>query len=283
MASHMQQASRNMDDRTNATSPARFLRATLFIEAESSREGLATDDRAVAWPRLNEPATTCNASTSSTDGATDAHAPEPAAVQLDEKALESMRSRIVGELYKSSYHRVYGFARRLVSDDDAEEITHEAYVRLLRVRNLETMSVSVAYLLRIVENIIRRRYGRAQRYHQILELSGRVAQVREAEFDAPSGSGLSLRGVGHAGFRGHDDERMRAALGQLTPSEQSVVRLIVCEGLDYQAAAISLDVPISTITNWKHRALVKLKQLVEVDQPACGRHRGSARVGLVAG
>lgn len=59
-----------------------------------------------------------------------------------------------------------------------------------------------------------------------------------------------------------DAARLEMVLGQLTHEEQAAVRLIVCEGLDYQAAARSLGVPVSTINNWKHRGLSKLKQLV---------------------
>ncbi|MFM7261741.1 MAG: RNA polymerase sigma factor, partial [bacterium] len=52
-------------------------------------------------------------------------------------------------------------------------------------------------------------------------------------------------------------------LRQLTNEEQAAVRLIVCEGLGYQAAARSLGVPVSTINNWKYRGLVKLRQLID--------------------
>ena len=41
-----------------------------------------------------------------------------------------------------------------------------------------------------------------------------------------------------------------------------------CEGLDYQAAARSMGVRVSTINNWKHRGLAKLKQLVGINRPA---------------
>jgi DNA-directed RNA polymerase specialized sigma24 family protein len=64
-------------------------------------------------------------------------------------------------------------------------------------------------------------------------------------------------------------------LCRLTPSEQSAIRLIVCEGLDYQAAARSLGVPVSTINNWKHRALAKLKQIIEEDGLVAPRSRAT--------
>ncbi|MFM7258975.1 MAG: RNA polymerase sigma factor, partial [bacterium] len=92
------------------------------------------------------------------------------------------RSRIVGELYRANYHRVFGFARRLVGEDEAEEVAHEAFCRLLKVRNLERMTISTAYLLRIAENLIRRKYERAQRYRVVLERSGMV--VSEQTEDA---------------------------------------------------------------------------------------------------
>ena len=180
----------------------------------------------------------------------------------DEEALKSLRSRIAGELYKSSYHRVYGFARRLVCEEEAEEISHEAFVRLLRVRNLERMTISVAYLLRIAENLIRRRHGRAQRYREVLEHSGRMVPEIES-FDPRAAA--AARGRLAIGSTSIDSESIHTVLCKLTPSEQSAIRLIVCEGLDYQAAARSLGVPVSTINNWKHRALIKLKHIIESD------------------
>jgi DNA-directed RNA polymerase specialized sigma24 family protein len=68
---------------------------------------------------------------------------------------------------------------------------------------------------------------------------------------------------------GDDTDRLQAVLRQLTDEEQTAVRLIVCEGLDYQAAARSLGVPVSTINNWKYRGLAKLRRLIESsDAPA---------------
>jgi len=173
----------------------------------------------------------------------------------------SERSRIVAELYRANYHRVFGFARRLVSDDEAEEVAHEAFCRLLKVRNLERMTISAAYLLRIAENLIRRKYERAQRYRVILERSGMV--VSEHTEDV-----RMLRQPGGAGARDAeevelDSARLATVLRQLTNEEQAAVRLIVCEGLGYQAAARSLGVPVSTINNWKYRGLVKLRQLID--------------------
>lgn len=193
-------------------------------------------------------------------------------------ADEAARACIVGELYKSYYHRVFCFVRRFVRDEEAEEVAHEAFVRLFRVKNLERMSISVAYLLRIAENLLKRRHERALRYRRVLEQSGIVAglvQTGEQHGESPARS--------WTGEHAHQDlwvdsARLESVLGQLTQEEQAAVRLIVCEGLDYQAAARSLGVPVSTINNWKHRGLAKLKQLVG-EPPAPDANHGPRAVG----
>jgi len=190
----------------------------------------------------------------------------------------SERSRIVAELYRANYHRVFGFARRLVGDDEAEEVAHESFCRLLKVRNLERMTISTAYLLRIADNLIRRKYERAQRYRVVLERSGMVVS------DTTEDSQVSRRpgGTGSCDFEesGFDSSRLAAVLRQLTNEEQAAVRLIVCEGLGYQAAARSLGVPVSTINNWKYRGLVKLRQLI--DAPSGSESRAAASGFLAA-
>lgn len=181
---------------------------------------------------------------------------------------EALRARIVGDLYKSSYHRVFCFARRFIRDEEAEEVAHEAFVRLLRVRNLERMTISVAYLLRIAENLLKRRHERALRYRHILEESGRLAgHSSEGQLWARGAAG-GQGDSGDAHGPAMDPARLESALSLLTREEQAALRLIVCEGLDYDAAARSLGVPVSTINNWKHRGLSKLRKLV-----------GSSRIG----
>ena len=277
MASRSRSTAQDAPASTPGASPARFLRVNESIEAKPERRNLAKRRGDLAWPRPHEHGFACGTAISGglhpevgrqrMDHAQlgGDRASTLVDISLSERDLSRVRARIVGDLYAANYHRVFGFVRRFLGDSDAEEVAHEAFVRLLRVRNLETMNISVAYLLRIAENLIRRRHGRAQRYREVLELSGRMVPGSERH-------GLS-RTVSSDGARDGslsaivDSDRIHAVLRLLTPSEQSAVRLIVCEGLDYQAAARSLGVPVSTINNWKHRALVKLKQLIETDGP----------------
>jgi RNA polymerase sigma-70 factor (ECF subfamily) len=181
------------------------------------------------------------------------------------------RQRIVEELYRAYRHRVEAFARRLVGPSDAEEITQETFVRLSRVRNLERMAIGVAYLLRIAQNLARRKYERAERYREALERSGRN-RPREFEsgedrgFDSPANP-PAARESGLSGVA-LDADRLEAVLRLLSDEEQAAIRLIVCQGLEYQAAARALGVNVSTVNNWKHRGLTKLKLLVGLESSA---------------
>ena len=293
MATQVQLASRRAATTIGTgDSVAPFLRGAITIVSESERRCLASADRALAWPRLAEhgtahprvmepmtPAT--RRSARPTRGGADGDrtsdlrlgATESAETALPEPnspEARQLRSRIVEQLYTSSYHRVFCFVRRFTNDDEAEEIAHEAFVRLLLVRNLERMSISVAYLLRIAENLLKRRHGRAQRYREILAVSGRVGP------GAQDAVGQQGAGAQHSDARslidGIDPERIEAVLQMLTPAEQTAIRLIVCQGMEYDAAARSIGVPVSTINNWKHRALTKLKRFVEGSE-----QRGSGR------
>jgi RNA polymerase sigma factor (sigma-70 family) len=189
-------------------------------------------------------------------------------VWVDRAAIESSfasmgaRARIVDDLHKSAYHRVFCFVRRRECDEVAEEVAHEVFVRLLRVRNLERMTISVAYLLRIAENLLKRRHERARRYRNVLEGFGIASEAARGGAREESLGGGLLHGHAARVDGCVDAGRLDAVLAQLTREEQAAVRLIVCEGLDYQSAARSLGVPVSTVNNWKHRGLSKLKQLV---------------------
>lgn len=183
-------------------------------------------------------------------------------VTASEGASHTNRARIAGELYVAHYHQVFAFVRRFLDEAEAEEVAHESFVRLLKVRELERMSISVAYLFRIAENLLRRRYERAQRYRAILDRLGRVAPWAFEDSDAGSGQIVARRSVEESAD-GAGSRRLEAAFEHLTSGEQSAIRLIVCEGLDYHAAARSLGVPVSTVNNWKHRGIAKLRRLVE--------------------
>ncbi len=161
------------------------------------------------------------------------------------------RGAIVLSLFESYYDRVYCFIRRSLPPEQAEDIAQELFVRLLEHRNLENLTISVSYLIKIADNLIKRRYQRNKRFRQWLETQD---QRRDIGPDATNASDAP---------DALEDQALERALDQLSPEERDAVRLIVCQEMSYEHAARSLGVSVTTINNWKYRGLRKLKQSVQ--------------------
>ncbi|MFG0331157.1 MAG: RNA polymerase sigma factor [Phycisphaerales bacterium] len=158
------------------------------------------------------------------------------------------RSEVVLSLFEQYYTRVYAFVRRSTTADTAEDIAQEVFVRLLERPNIEKIEISVSYLLKIADNLIKRRYRRSQRARQLIDERARF-MPRRAPSRNPNGRPPAARSA----------EGTAALLDKLNGRERDAVRLIVCEGLSYDAAARSLGVTVSTVNNWKYRGLRKLR------------------------
>ena len=172
--------------------------------------------------------------------------------RLAEQDPTRARSEMVLKLHEACSARIYGFLRKSLPVEAAEELTQETFLRLLQHKNLERKSITISYLFRVAQNLLRRRYNVAARGRFIQEAVYRQ-QVSEFTKEPLENSCEHVLEAGPL----HD------ALQQLSPEEQSTIRLIVCEGKSYSHAANALKVPISTINNWKHRALKKLRGLID--------------------
>ena len=171
----------------------------------------------------------------------------------------SKRADIVLDLFDRYYDRVYAFARKSAEASVAEDATQEAFVRLLQHPRLEELEISISYLLKIVHNILRRRHSRAVRLREILddEVIPRTRVRHDGEmrlFDRPDTDAVA--GV----------DSLDRAFARLSVDERDALRLIVCEGRSYADAARSLGVSVTTINNWKHRGLGKLRKQLAAER-----------------
>ena len=168
---------------------------------------------------------------------------------------------IVLELFETCFDRVYGFVRKTADPETAEEVTQDVFARLLFIQDFERKEISVSYLIKIADNLLKRRYRRQERWVHIGEDLGRELPEQGAK---AARQNLEV-----------DDARVTAAMDRLSHDERAAVRLIVCEGLSYEDAARSLGVEVSTINNWKHRGIQKLKQHVGGERSAGARADGA--------
>lgn len=190
------------------------------------------------------------------------------------------RETVLG-LFELYYERVYCFVRRSLPAAQAEDIAQEVFVRLLEHRNLENLSINVSYLIKIADNLMKRRYQRGQRFNRYLRTKEEESRRHESADATPAGSAAGAPFSFGVRF---DSEDMRAAFERLSPNERDAVRLIICEDMSYEAAATSLGVNVTTVNNWKFRGLRKLRDYAEQleKQPGPGEAGADADAGAQA-
>jgi RNA polymerase sigma-70 factor (ECF subfamily) len=178
--------------------------------------------------------------------------------------IAATRSSLVRELFEQYFERVYRFVRRSADEATADEIVQDVFLKLLQHPNLESKALSVSYLFKIADNLLKRRFQRSRRASEIhQDLAGDTARwamtARDNSDDNASG--------------------IASALSSLKDGERDAVRMIVCEELSYDAAALSLGVRVTTVNNWKHRGLERLRESAACDQalPRPDRRRAPGR------
>ncbi|MEM0983195.1 MAG: sigma-70 family RNA polymerase sigma factor [Planctomycetota bacterium] len=161
------------------------------------------------------------------------------------------RDDLVLHLFERYYERVYCFARRSVDGSTAEDIAQEVFTRLLDHEGLEKKTISVSYLIKIADNLIKRRYRRRRRQEEFISEQRAAAGAETMPVQTP----------------GRDENESRDAkatdnLRYLNQTEEDAVRLIVCRGLSYEQAARALGVKVTAVNNWKFRGIQRLRQHV---------------------
>ena len=172
------------------------------------------------------------------------------------------REDFVMRLFEAYYTRVFAFTRKCAPQDVSEDVTQEVFVRLLQHPRLEELDLSVSYLIKVAHNLLRRRHARSTRHREILEttVSDEIIQ-RHGRPKAPSLTPVVNKS---------QDFQIEEALTHLSSAERDAIRLIVQDGKSYTHAAEALGVTVTTINNWKHRGLSKLKKLTDLEALTSG-------------
>ena len=171
-----------------------------------------------------------------------------------------------GTLFERHSRAVYNFAFRWTANWAlAEDLASEVFLTAWRRRSevvFTTESGSVLpWLLGVATNHLRnQRRGKRRADAALARLDPTAAQ---ADFSD------DLLG------RMADEAQMaevRAVVEQLAEHERDVLALCAWAGLDYDEAAIALDLPVGTIRSRLSRARVHLRELVEANGHELSRH-----------
>lgn len=165
-------------------------------------------------------------------------------------------SSAFAELFDSYARAVYNHAFRLTADwSTAEDVMAATFLEAWRLRDrVDPEGGSLRpWLLGIATNTARNQYRSNRRYRQAAQAAA------AAELSVPD----------HAeDVAGRVDDRRRlatalTALAALRPPEREVLALCLGEGLDYEAAAEALGIPVGTVASRLSRARKKLRTLTD--------------------
>jgi RNA polymerase sigma-70 factor (ECF subfamily) len=134
-------------------------------------------------------------------------------------------------------------------DDELEDVTQDAFFKAFRsLKTFRGGSSFRTWLMAIASNVLTDRRRQWKR-RTVLELTPEVADPRAD----PVGQVDALM----------TEERLRAGLSKLSPSQRDVFLLRVNQGLDYQEIAAALDISEGAARVHYHHALKRLKGLLD--------------------
>ena len=150
-------------------------------------------------------------------------------------------------------HRVFALLRSKCSNEDlAEEITQSAFCTIATKLSEYTESGKFeAWLFRIAMNRLRDEMRRRQR-HAVSMDNETIGFLVKGQHDTPSDNTDSK-----------EIESLRLAVRQLPSSDQDIIYMRHSAGMSYKQIASVLNEPLGTILARQHRALGKLKKLLE--------------------
>lgn len=161
------------------------------------------------------------------------------------------------QLYDRHARAIYNFLyRRTASWSDAEDLTSAVFLHAWRRRaevELDRDS-ALPWLLRTADYTVRNEWRSKMRYRRAIAAAHLLVSHERDHADEVVG-------------RLDDNQqirRARTALRKLPKQEQEIVELCIWAGLDQQAAAVALNVPLGTVKSRLSRARKHLRELTPV-------------------
>ncbi len=161
--------------------------------------------------------------------------------------------------------RVYRLAYRLTGNvHDAEDLTHDVFIRVFRSLNSYRPGTFEGWLHRITTNLFLDRMRRKQRI-RFDALSDEAAARLPSRIPSPE----------QAYADNHFDLDVQRALDALAPDYRAAVVLCDIEGLSYEEIAATLGVKLGTVRSRIHRGRAQLRDALVHRAPTSERSRAT--------
>ena len=181
---------------------------------------------------------------------TSEHAVGQPALELARAAGQSWVPPTWEEIVTQHSARVYRLAYRLTGNvHDAEDLTHDVFIRVFRALHSYQPGTFEGWLHRITTNVFLDKMRRKQR-------------IRFDTLSDDAAARLPSREVGpeQSYADTHFDDDVQRALDALTPDFRAAVVLCDIEGLSYEEIATTLGVKLGTVRSRIHRGRSQLRE-----------------------
>lgn len=171
--------------------------------------------------------------------------------------------------------RVFGLLVRQCGDRElAEEITQATFVKVVgHIGLYREQGRFEPWLFRIAMNRLRDEMRRRGRQARPMDMSGGRGDgssdqgawqaVQEKVAAAGSGEGSDSEDPSERVSRAEEVERLRQAIESMNEADRTLLQLRHTAGLSFAQIAETLEEPLGTVLARGHRALAKLKKLME--------------------
>jgi RNA polymerase sigma-19 factor, ECF subfamily len=167
------------------------------------------------------------------------------------KPLVVRFARAAFSKYAAELHRY--LARRLGASQDAEDLTQEIFMRLLRFEDTDFVRNPQAYLYGVASHVVREFKMRAEQERDRLEFNSQTAIERAEHPDQPPpdelGESLNL------------ERQLTSALQRLPPGPRAVLLCIKRDGMSYQEAAQATGLSVHTVEKYLFDALARIRTM----------------------
>lgn len=165
----------------------------------------------------------------------------------------------LGQLYDRHASTVYGVSLKMLSSaQEAEDLTQDIFIELVERRKFDPARGSLrTFLLMLTRSraLDRLRSRQAtQRSKQKLQTNYAVSESATAD--------ITIQSV----LEGEQTKTVKSALSQLSDVQQQALHLAYYEGLSQTDIASRLEVPLGTIKARTRRGLLKLRELLILQQ-----------------
>ena len=158
---------------------------------------------------------------------------------------------LIERLFAEQAGRLRAFlSRRVRRQPDVAELVQEVYLRMLRVRDIETLRNPEAYLYTIASNLAKEHAAQEHSAQQALDVDDPAVQEQLADLPA---------------FGAYVDKearikRLREVLRQLPPKCQAAVVMAYWHGMSYEAIAARLEISPNMVKKYLSQAVIHCRR-----------------------